>query len=92
VAVVARDRMEAWLARLSAVGIVPQALYSAADGIPEIPATIVILIEGERIYVRSGEQAPCALEGLTLTQALELVRGEAPADDAAVPSQTPDRA
>ena len=91
VAVVARARMDAWLARLDAAGIVPQALYSAADGVPEIPATIVVLIEGERIYVRSGDQPPCTLEGLALTQALELVRGKTPADDTAAPSQTQDR-
>jgi general secretion pathway protein L len=91
VAVVARARMNEWIARLSAAGIVPQAIYSAAEGVPEIPATIVVLIEGERIYVRSGEQPPCTLEGLTLTQALELVGGKVPADGAAAESQTPDR-
>lgn len=83
VAVVARERLEEWLARLGAAGISPQALYSAADGVPQIPATIVVLIEGERIYIRRGERAPLTLEGLTLAQALELVAPKAEDEDEA---------
>ena len=74
VAVAAKQRIDDWLQRLRGAGIVPQALCSEADGVPEIPGTLVVLIEGNRIYGRLAERAPFVLEGLTLRQALDLVR------------------
>ena len=41
---------------------------------PDVPGTLVVLIEGSRIYGRFAEHAPFVLEGLTLRQALNLVR------------------
>jgi len=49
-------------------------LCSEAEGVPEIPGTLVLLVEGSRIYGRLAERAPFVLEGLTLQQALDLVR------------------
>jgi len=74
VAVAAKHRIDDWLARLRGVGIAPQALCSEADGVPEVPGTLVVLIEGNRIYGRLAERAPFVLEGLTLRQALDLQR------------------
>jgi general secretion pathway protein L len=73
VAAVARDRMDKWLAELRTAGIVPNALCSEADGIPDIPATLVVLIEGERIGGRKPGHAPFVFDGLTLEQVLSLV-------------------
>lgn len=75
VAVVAKRRLAAWLGQLRAAGIVPQALCSDADGVPDIPGTLVLLLEGSRVYGRQPEQAPFALDGLSLRQVLDLVRG-----------------
>lgn len=73
VAAVARERMDAWLGELESAGIVPNAVCSEADGIPDLPATLVLLIEGARITGRKPGQAPFVLEGLGLDQALALV-------------------
>jgi general secretion pathway protein L len=72
VAAVARQRMDAWLGQLRAAGIVPSALCSEADGIPDIPATLVLLIEGERIAGRKPGRAPFVFEGLPLAEVLAL--------------------
>ena len=74
VAVASKQRIDGWLERLRGAGIAPQALCSEADGVPEVSGTLVVLIEGSRIYGRLAEQAPFVLEGLTLQQALDLVR------------------
>ena len=64
VAAVAKERMDAWLAQLRSAGIVPHAVCSEADGIPDIPATLVLIIEGERIAGRKPGQAPFVFDGL----------------------------
>ncbi len=76
VAVAAKQRVDAWLERLRAAGIAPQALCSEADGVPEVSGTLVVLVEGSRIYGRLAEHAPFVLEGLTLRQALDLARSQ----------------
>jgi general secretion pathway protein L len=75
VAVTAKQRMNAWLEQLRGVGIVPQALFSEADGVPDVPGTLVLLLEGDRIYGRAPDRAPFVLEGLSLRQALDSARG-----------------
>jgi general secretion pathway protein L len=73
VAAVAKDRMDAWLGELKSAGIVPNAVCSEADGIPDTPSTLVLIIEGERIAGRKPGQAPFVLEGLELGDALAMV-------------------
>ena len=75
VTVVAKQRLETWLAQLRASGIVPHALHSEVEGVPEIPSTLVLLISGSRVYGRRPEQPPFTLEGLSLRQVLDLTRG-----------------
>jgi type II secretion system protein L len=73
VAAVAKERMDTWLGQLRSAGIAPHALCSEADGIPDTPATLVLIIEGERIVGRKPGQAPFVFEGLALGQVLSLV-------------------
>ena len=73
VAAAAKERMDAWLDELGAAGIVPNALASEADGIPDMPATLVLVIEGDRISGRKPGRAPFVFEGLDLAQVLPLV-------------------
>jgi general secretion pathway protein L len=82
VAIVAKQRLDAWLAELTRAGIVPQALYSDAEGVPDIPGTLVLLLEGEHVYGRCADQAPFALDGLTLRQVLDIARGPNAAESA----------
>jgi general secretion pathway protein L len=72
VAAVAKEHMDRWLAQLKTAGIPPYALCSEADGIPDIPATLVLLIEGGRVAGRKPGQPPFVFEGLTLRQVLDL--------------------
>ncbi len=72
VAAVAKERMNAWLGELREAGLSPNALCSEADGIPDIPATLVVLIEGERIAGRKPGRAPFVFDGLPFGQVLSL--------------------
>jgi general secretion pathway protein L len=78
VAAVAKDRMDAWLTQLRAAGIVPTALFSETDGIPDIPSTLVLVIEGGRLFGRKPGRVPFVFEGLSLAQALPLVLARKP--------------
>jgi general secretion pathway protein L len=75
VAIAARERVAAWLAELRDAGIAPQALYSEADGVPDVPATLTLLVKGALIYARRPGQPPSVLEGLGVRQALDVLRG-----------------
>jgi len=74
VAVVSKAKLDAWLAELAAVGIVPQALYSETEGIPDVPATLLLLLEGSRVYARVPGQPPFVLDGMTVRETLELLQ------------------
>ena len=74
VAVVSKVRLDGWLAELAAVGIVPQAVYSETEGVPDVPATLMLLLEGERVYARRPGQPPFVLEGVPLRQVVDLLR------------------
>ncbi|HUO68156.1 MAG TPA: type II secretion system protein GspL [Gammaproteobacteria bacterium] len=74
VAVVSKARLDGWLAELSAAGIVPQAVYSETEGVPDVPATLMLLLEGERVYARRPGQPPFVLEGVALRQVVDLLR------------------
>ena len=78
VAAVAKKRMDAWLAQLRSAGIVPNAVYSEADGVPDVPSTLVLIIEGDRIVGRKPGEAPFVFEGLELGQVLTLVLARGP--------------
>lgn len=75
VAVVARARLDEWLAQLSAAGLVPQAMYSDADGVPDTPSTVTFIVEGDRVYGRAPGRAAFVFEGLGLEQVLDVVDG-----------------
>jgi general secretion pathway protein L len=74
VAVVSKARLEGWLAELSVAGIVPQAVYSETEGVPDVPSTLMLLLEGDRVYARRPGQPPFVLEGVALRQVVELLR------------------
>ena len=81
VAVVRKAKLEAWLAALATAGIVPQALYSETEGVPDVPATLLLLLEGSRVYARRPGQAPFVLEGMTVRQTLDLLRADGATDE-----------
>jgi len=82
VSVAAKTRMDAWLDAARAVGLAPQALCSEADGVPDVPSTLVLMIQDERVYGRRPGEPPFVLEGLGVRQILDLLRGAGDAEAA----------
>lgn len=72
VSVVAKTKLDAWLARLAAAGITPQAVYADSDGVPSTPATLTAMLDGDAAYGRRPDEPALALEGLTLQQAFSV--------------------
>jgi general secretion pathway protein L len=77
VSVIAHERLAAWLRTLDSVGLRPSAVYSEADGIPDTPATLNLLVEGERVYGRLSGAAPFVLDGMSLAETLDLMPSQA---------------
>jgi general secretion pathway protein L len=72
VSVISKERLEAWLEAIENSGIHPYAVYSEADGVPDTPSTLNLIIEGACIYGRRPGGAPFVLEGLSLPEILAL--------------------
>src|SRR5690606_14282927 len=75
VAVVARTRLEGWLERLAGAGLSPNAVFTEADGVPDTPSTLTLVVEDDRIYGRAPGRPPFVFDGLSLEQVLGLVDG-----------------
>jgi general secretion pathway protein L len=74
VAVVSKARLDGWLAELAGAGIVPQAVYSETEGVPDVSATVMLLLEGARCYARRPGHPPFVLDGVPLRQVVDLLR------------------
>lgn len=61
VRVIARARLEAWLAVLRDAGLEPQALVSAADGLRDKPGDLMLWLDGDDAHWRSPEGASITL-------------------------------
>lgn len=73
VTVVARRRMEHWLEDCEAAGLVPERIYCESDGVPGVPGSLTLLVEGSCSYGRAPGQAPFAIQGLTASEILQVV-------------------
>jgi general secretion pathway protein L len=62
VAAVDRARMAEWLALLREAGLSPAAMYPEGMAVPANPAHIVLLLDGERVFVRRPGALPLTLE------------------------------
>jgi general secretion pathway protein L len=71
--VVERGRLEVWLDQIRAAGLRPSAVYAETEGVPDTPSTLSLVLEGERVYGRRPGQAPFVLEGLSLSQIVDLL-------------------
>jgi general secretion pathway protein L len=61
VRVIARARLEAWLALLRAAGIEPQSMISAADGLREKPGDLMLWLDGDDAHWRAPGEGPLTL-------------------------------
>jgi general secretion pathway protein L len=72
VMVVARARVEAWLAELRAAGIQPQAIYPESALLPAMPGQLIGLLDGNDLILRPGEGPPLVMPALSITDAFEM--------------------
>jgi general secretion pathway protein L len=73
VVVVARARIDAWLATLRAAGFNPQAIYSEASLLPAMPGQLIALLDGDALTLRLAEGPPLVLPALSITDGFEMV-------------------
>jgi general secretion pathway protein L len=86
VSIIAHEKLQTWIDRLHAEGIVANEICSEADGVPDTPGALTLVLEGERVYGRPSGGVPFVLEGLGLKQVLGLLHGDGEAADAAARS------
>ena len=72
VVVVARERVERWIAEVRAAGLEPSAIYSAAALLPSMPGQMIALLDGESLVVRIGDAPPLVLPALSVADAFEM--------------------
>ena len=72
VSVVARDRLESWLARLLAASLEPVAIYADTDGVADTPATVNLIYEHGTFFARRPGNAAVSIEGLDLADAFAI--------------------
>jgi general secretion pathway protein L len=81
VAAVERERLREWLDALRAAGLEPSAMYPDSLVVPANPAHVVLVLDGDRLYVRRPAALPVALEADPVDAAL-LLAGLPPAEAA----------
>jgi general secretion pathway protein L len=72
VAVVARERMDAWRDALLAAGLHADALYAETAALPETANGVTVLIDGARVYVRREGALGAVLDAEPLIEGLQL--------------------
>lgn len=72
VAVVTRERMDQWLAHLRGAQLNPDTVHIDSTALPANPGQSVLLIEGDRLFVRHPGRMPLMLDVQPLLDALEL--------------------
>lgn len=72
VAVVSRERMDAWRAALHAAGLHADALYAETAALPETPNGVTLLIDGRRVYVRREATPGAVLDVEPLIEGVQL--------------------
>lgn len=76
VSVVARLKLAAWLDSLATAGIQADAVYAASDGVPDTPATLNLVLEGNHTCGRRPGRPPFALDDVRLTEILDVLEAE----------------
>lgn len=88
VAVVQREKMDAWLEQAEAAGFDLTGIYSDGDSLGDIPNTSILLVEADRVLLRdtAGEVAVADLIGLGALLDLWLAKRSSTDDEADAPS------
>jgi general secretion pathway protein L len=73
VAIVARERLAAWLVRCEEVGLRANLIYADTEGIPDTPGNLTFIIEGDRVYGRLSDRPPFVFDGVELSEVLDIL-------------------
>jgi len=75
VSVVARARIDAWLAQLRAAGLAVQAIYSESSLLTAIPGQMVALLEGDTLTLRTADTPALVLPASSIVDAFDIALG-----------------
>jgi general secretion pathway protein L len=83
VVVTAREKMDAWIARLTAVGIEPAIMTPANHGLAKIPGTSSILVDDGTVMFNDGADSEFVMHDVKPSDVLVMAGklGEKPAED-----------
>ena len=70
VAIVARDKLEAWIELLAEAGITASRIVPENQGLARIPGTASVLVNGDLVFFNDGADTEFALQGATPSDAL----------------------
>ncbi len=73
VAVVARERLQAWLDELREAGLEPQVLLPDTLGLPTSPGAASVLLDGDHVFVATAGEPPVVLQIDDLQEVLAAV-------------------
>ena len=76
VSIVSRDLLEEWLAACARAGLNPYCAYSEAEGVPETPGRLTLVVEGDRTYGRTADNELFAMEAMALGEVLNVLQGD----------------
>ena len=89
VAIVRKKRFQAWLETLAEAGITADAIYPDSQGVDAVPATLVVLMDEERIYL-SGDAQVTVFQDADLEDIVELLDLQAKAAELSTEDETAD--
>lgn len=72
VAVIDQELLFGWYAGLKDAGLKVTSIYSDAQGVPDTPGTVTVVVDSECIYVKHPGEPAVSLDGVDLVQALGL--------------------
>lgn len=73
VSIIDRQYLSAWMLKIEDAGISPDAIYSDSEGTPDTPLTLTLIVEDDKIYGRPASRAPFVLQGIGLSEVIDLV-------------------
>ena len=76
VAVTEKSLLLHWLAQLKAANLRPTKIFSDAEGVPDTPSTLTVLVDAGRVYLKPAGEQPVTLDGVNLVEALGLSLSE----------------
>lgn len=66
-------QLSGWLSAVKEAGLNPQAAHADSEGLPTVPGTSVVLVEGERVMLRPAVSAPVVFETQSLEELWDLL-------------------